>query len=228
MKLSNFELYAGCVIDANDPKHLSRVKASAPGLFDNSTMNVNDMFWINPFTSSGYQKVSKPQEGQKIWILRDTTNEYGYWYMPYPELNLNTTAAIQNDDTDVLVSRTGAGVGSQMYYNRDEGFVTRVSTSATSTMTSGGDIKNNSNGAQVSMTGGQVFIGHEKGDNHPMVYGDKLVDVLNSLKSNLSNLAMTAAGSWTTVHLAKDLNKAVADLNQLTDPILADKMFLVS
>lgn len=227
MKLSNFELYEGVVVDANDPKHLGRVKGVAPGLFDNTTMNINDMFWIYPFLCGGYQRVSKPQEGQKIWILNDTKNEYGYWYIPKPDLNLNTTAMLQNDDYDVLVSRSGEGVGQQMYYNRDEGFVTRVSTAATSTMTPSGDITNNSNGMQMSMKGGQAFIGTQSGDNHPMVLGDKIVDVLNSLKKNLGNLAVKAAGSWTTAHLAQDLNEAVKDLNELTPAILASKSFVV-
>lgn len=227
MKFSDFELYQGVVVDANDPKHLCRVKAVAPGLFDNSTMNVNEMFWIYPFTGQGYQKVSKPSEGQKIWIINNTKNEYGYWWIPYPELNMNTTATIQNDDYDVLVSRSGAGVGSQMYYNRDDGFVTRINTSASTQISPSGNILQNSNGMQMSMKDGQVFFGTETGSNHPVVLGDKLVDVLNSLKQNLSNLALKASSSWTTVHLAEDLNKAVADLNKLTNPILAEKSFVV-
>lgn len=227
MNLSDFDLTEGVIVDANDPKHLGRIKGVAPGKFDNSTMNIDNMFWIYPFSVPGYQRVSKPQQGQKIWILHNKKNEYGYWYIPMPDLNINTTATVQGDDYDVLVSRTGSGVGSQMYYNGNEGFVTRTGTSASTTMAPSGDITNISNKGQVSIKQGIVYAGAEEGSNHSMVLGDKLVELLKALQSDISNLALKASGSWTTAHLAQDLNKAASDLQEKMEPILTSKAFVV-
>lgn len=226
MKLSDLDLYVGVVVDANDPKHLCRVKAVAPGLFDNSTMDINDMHWVHPFTAQGYQRVSKPMEGQKIWILNDKTNEYGYWYLPYPELNTNTTACVQSDDTDVIVSRSGAGVGNQMYYNRDEGFVTRTSTEGCQQLLPNGDIKNTSNGTVVSQEGGQVFVGEDKGAAHQMVLGDKLQELLGNLAKDLSNLSVKAGSFWATAGLASDFATASSNINNALQSILANKSFI--
>ncbi len=227
MKLSDFEIVEGVIVDANDPKHLGRVKGVAPGMFDNSTMNIGDMFWIYPFSSPGYQRASKPQQGQKIWILHNQANEYAYWYIPMAELNINTTATVQGDDYDVMVSRTGQGIGSQMYYNGDEGFVTRTGTTASTTMSPSGDITNISNKSQVSMKGGLVYVGGEEGNNHSMVLGDKLVELLKGLQTNISNLALKASSTWTTSHLAGDLNKMASDLQDAIQPILTSKAFIV-
>ena len=226
MKASDLELYVGVVVDADDPKHLCRVKAVAPGLFDNSTMDIEDMYWVHPFTAQGYQRVSKPVEGQKIWIINDTTNEYGYWYLPYPELNINTTACVQSDDTDVIVSRSGAGVGYQMYYNRDEGFVTRSSTEGCTQMLPNGDIKNTSNGSVVSQEGGQVFVGEKDGEAHQMVLGDKLVKLLGDLAKNLSNLSVKASSFWATAGLAQDFATASSEINNALQEIVANKSFI--
>ena len=104
MKLSNCEIRPGVVVTADDPKKMGRIKAVVPGWFDNSSMNEEDMFWIAPFTSgSGYQRVSKCLEGQKVWVLHDSTNEYEYYYVTMWETNINTTAAQQDFDYDVLV-----------------------------------------------------------------------------------------------------------------------------
>ena len=85
MKLNNCEIRPGVVVTADDPKKMGRIKAVVPGWFNNASMHEEDMFWIAPFTSgSGYQRVSKCIEGQKVWVLHDSTNEYEYYYSQIP------------------------------------------------------------------------------------------------------------------------------------------------
>lgn len=189
MKLSNCEILPGTIVTAEDPKKMGRVKAVVPGWFDNATMNEEDMFWIAPFTTgAGYQRVSKPLEGQKIWVLHDSTNEYEYYYLPMWETNINTTAAQQDFDYDVLVSRSGKSAGAQMFYTGQQGFVTRIGEHAQTQINQAGDIENKSNGIEMSVRGAKAYVGLEGKCEDPMVRGNQLYKILSDLKAGLDKL----------------------------------------
>lgn len=215
MKLNNCEILPGTIVIANDPKKMGRVKAVVPGWFDNSTMNEEDMFWIMPFTSgSGYQRVSKPIEGQKIWVLHDKTNEYEYYYLPMWETNINTTIAQQDFDYDVLVSRSGKSVGAQMYYTGKQGFVTRIGEHAQSTMSQNGNIENKSNGTEISIKGSRAYIGKENNCKDPIVRGNQLYKLLSDLKSGLDELNNLANSNPYCSNLCSGIlkcSKAISD-----------------
>ena len=65
MTLGDFEILPGVVINVDDPLNQGRVKACAPGLFDTSTMEMDDLFWINPFMMIGQQSFSKMELNSK-------------------------------------------------------------------------------------------------------------------------------------------------------------------
>lgn len=215
MKLSNCEILPGTIVAANDPKKMGRVKAVVPGWFDNATMNEEDMFWISPFTTgAGYQRVSKPLEGQKIWVLHDSTNEYEYYYLPMWETNINTAAAQQDFDYDVIVSRSGKSVGAQMFYTGKQGFVTRIGENAQSSISQSGDIENSSNGTEVSIRGSKVYVGLQGKCDEPIVLGNKLYELLSNLKGGLDELNQKAQSSCYTINLCPAIlkcSKAISD-----------------
>jgi hypothetical protein len=68
MTLGDFEIIPGVVISNDDPLNQGRVRACAPGLFDTTTMDMDDLFWINPFMMMGHQTFSKLEINSKIWI----------------------------------------------------------------------------------------------------------------------------------------------------------------
>ena len=93
MFFKDLEVLPGIVINAEDPENLLRVKAAVPGLFDPSTMDVEALPWVYRFPMCGYQQYSKLMNGSKIWIIRNTTNCFEFWYIPFSNLNQNTIEA---------------------------------------------------------------------------------------------------------------------------------------
>ncbi len=215
MKLNNCEIRPGVVVTADDPKKMGRIKAVVPGWFNNASMHEEDMFWIAPFTSgSGYQRVSKCIEGQKVWILHDSTNEYEYYYITMWETNINTTAAQQDFDYDVLVSRSGKSVGAQMFYTGNQGFVTRIGEHAQTQINQAGDIESKSNGTEISIRGSKAFVGLTEKCEDPIVRGNKLYKLLSDLKAGLDELNNAANGNPYTVSLCPSIlkcSKAISD-----------------
>lgn len=227
MKLNNCEILPGTVVCAEDPKKMGRIKAVVPGWFDNSSMNEEDMYWINPFSSGGgYQRVSKPLEGQKVWVLHDTTNEYEYYWIPMFETNINTTAAQQDFDYDVLVSRSGKGVGSQQFYTGQQGFVTRIGKNTMTNMTQGGDIINSSFGVEMSMKGGKAYVGQEGKCDQPMVLGNVLYELLGELKKGLNNLYQLAQSNAYCTNLCPGINECIKAISDNMDKMNSKTSFV--
>lgn len=227
MNITSLDLFPGVVVDANDPKTLGRVKIVAAGFQDNSTMDVQDMYWSMPFSCNGYQRMSKPTEGMKVWVLNNKDNRYESWFIPMWDLNQNTTVAINGgDDYDVLVSRSGEGLGAQMFYNQHDGFVTGMKNDATFTISPSCNIEAKSNGVEMSCTDGNVKLGTQEKCTHPAVQGDVLVELLQNLASKINYTASIAAGSWTTAHLSAPLNECVQAINNTVSKINSKKVFI--
>lgn len=214
MKLNNCEILPGTVVSSDDPKKMGRIKAVVPGWFDTTSMDKESLFWIMPFTTGGYQRVSKCLEGQKVWVLHDSTNEYEYYYIPMFETNINTSVAQKDYDYDVLVSRSGRTVGAQMYYTGEQGFVTRIGEHSETSMNQSGDIQNRSNGAEMSIKQSKIYCGIEGKCSEPLVKGNKLYKLLSDLKTGLDELQQKAQSSCYTVNLCPAILKcsqAIAD-----------------
>lgn len=227
MTLADFEFMPGVIVDANDPKLLGRVKIVAPGFQDNSTMDVKDMYWTTPFTSMGYQRLSKPSEGQKVWLLNNKKNKYESYYLPMWEANQNTAVAINGGaDYDVLVSRSGNGTGAQMHYNTTEGFTTEISGKAKSNINPSGDITNLSNGTKMSIEGASVLLGVTDDCTHPGVLGDELHTLLSNLAAKLNDTAIAASSNCYTSNLANPLNECVKAINDTLEKIQSQHIFI--
>ena len=53
MKLINAEIIPGIIYNSSDPEKLGRVKATAPGLFDNNLMHDEAIPWLYPWFMCG-------------------------------------------------------------------------------------------------------------------------------------------------------------------------------
>ncbi len=226
MKLSNCEILPGTVINAEDPKKLGRVKAVVPGWFDNSSMDEDAMYWISPFTCAGYQRVSKPLEGQKIWVLHDSSNEYEYYYIMMCETNINTTAAQQDFDYDVLVSRSGKGVGAQQFYTGNQGFVTRIGENAETNMSQNGDITNKSNGVEISVKGAHAYVGLEGKCDEAMIRGNQLYKLLSDLSASLQALYTAANMNIYTTSLCEPIQQCMDAIDDNIENIKSTTSFV--
>ena len=226
MELKNVKVIPGVVIDGEDPKRLGRIKCVANGEFDNATMKTEHMHWCKPFTcGSGYQNMSKPIKGQKIWLLHDSTNYYDYWYIPYWEPNQNTMSALK-DDYDVVVSRSGEGYGAQLFYNAQDGFIERIKNDGLIQMKPNCDILCQSNGAEVSIVGHEVQLGAIGGSHeYKAVLGEVLRDILTDLEQAFGMLS-GACTVWTVAPLRPGFDAAKQAISMHIKKLLSTKVFL--
>lgn len=189
MDLSQCIILPGIVLDVNDPKHIGRVKAMVPTIFDADYMNKDALPWIYPFSMGGYQRFSKLENGRKIWVLLNKENEDEYWYWPMFEQTEETKEITQSyDSTEVLLSRTCGEDGNVfIYYNSADGIVMRVGETKIN-ITSNNEIHITDSKSSVKIVGGIITIGKEDDEGEPAVMGQKLQDALIYLGNTLQNL----------------------------------------
>ena len=121
MKLGDINILPGAVVDIEDPKFIGRVKAAAPGLFDESVMSKDSFPWIYPVNIPGYQRFSTLREGSKIWIFVVGDDCREFWYLPMFELTGDTRDIISSEeddykDAEVLLSRNNGSMAIYIYY----------------------------------------------------------------------------------------------------------------
>lgn len=220
MNLNNVSLLPGVVVDNKDPKCLGRIKATIAGKTNPSTMKTEHLPWCAPFSCGGYQRLSMPEIGQKIWVLHDESNYYEYYWIPAWEVNSNSEAITPIDEYDVLVSRTGDGYGAQMYYNKEEGFMNRIGENASTNMKINGDIENFSNDIEMSIRGANVYMGKKDEKNEQMVLGGQLKKLLSDLATSLSGLAALANHPYTS-HLIPKINECSTSITSTLENILS-------
>ena len=226
LSLADFDIIPGTVVDSADPNKLCRVKCAAPGLCSTETMEKEALPWVYRFPMCGYQQYSRLLEGSKVWILHNVLNEFEYWYVPYSELNANTIAAIGNsEESEVLISRSFGSGDVQIYFNNDEGHVTKIGDNY-DTITMKGDIINMSNGSSVKIVGKHVYQGIDEGEYEPAVLGDKLKKLFEDMSSDLDNLATVCRSSPYTTHLEAPLQKLKLDLDKNRVKILSQNCSL--
>jgi len=225
MDLSQCIVLPGIVIDVEDPKHIGRVKAMVPTIFDSDYMNKEAMPWIYPFGMCGYQRFSKLENGRKIWVLYNKENEEEYWYWPMFEQTEETKEITQGyDATEVLLSRTAGEDGNIfIYYNNADGIVMKIGETKIN-ITSNNEIHITDAKSSIKIVGGIITIGKEGDDGEKAIMGEKLQSALNTLAGNLKNIGSRAAGQQ-PVSVISDLLLEAGNLlakNCSSDNILSD------
>ena len=222
MNLSNWDLSLGVVVSCEDPKNLGRIKVNGVDVAT-PEMNYEHLPWCAPFSCSGYQRISKPVLGQKVWVLHNNENYYEYYYIPAWEINTNTALINSEDDYDVLVSRPGDGLGSQMLYNDREGFVTRIGNDISQTVNSDGTLISTDGTVEFGIKESVVRAGKVNQEYQPMVLGEELQKLLDNLASKLLAAADAAKNNCYTTTLFKplmDCSEAISKYD--TKKILSD------
>lgn len=221
MKLEEFKILPGTVIDVSDPKYIGRVKADAPGLFNSAVMNKEGMPWIYPAMMTGYQRFSKLNVGSKIWILTD--KEYHeFWYVPMFELNQDTRDIISENQSDyqeseVLLSRNMGDMAVYIYYRPSEGIVLKNSDNTFITLTPDNQIIMRSGEGQVLIKDNQVYIGDTNTNTmEKAVMGESLVKFIDRFANALDSVASTSAAGYTG-NLTAPLMRCVAELRATQD-----------
>jgi hypothetical protein len=161
MKLSDFELIPGLIIDVDDPECLGRVKCSAIGLFDERTMDLDVIPWCMPFSMDRYQTFSKHEIGRKVWILDNKENENEFWYIPlfdYIDITERLIKEKYDNDIEVLISRKTTADTAQLYYDDQNGFTIHYDEWKFS-LNPEGNILLHGKDADLDLRNGHVYIG---------------------------------------------------------------------
>ena len=226
IRLGLMTMIPGVVQDNKDPEKLQRVKAVVPGVFDNSTMDVEAMPWIYPLMHFGYQSYNTMLPGTKIWVLIDPTNYYGYFYLPFFQMNDNTKELIKDmGETDVVLSRQLGDQSVSIHYNTEDGILLDIGESKVQICTNG-DVNVFSNGVSFKIVGGVCYCGTDGGEYDQMVMGNRLVSKLCQLASDFSTMAAVAKGSPYTMKLGDEFINTAMHLNNDIDDLVSKSSFV--
>jgi hypothetical protein len=220
MTLGDFEIIPGVVIDANDPLNEGRVKACAPGLFDTSEMDKEDLFWINPFMMIGHQSFSRLEINSKIWILHNSDNYFEYWYIPMFEINENAPK-VQNSNADVMLSRSINGETVQLYYSPDDGYNIVIGDNRLQ-LSSEGDFNVVASDAVITANSDGIKLTKYNSDIYSVTKAEPLINILNEFCIDLETLSMTASANPYTANIAVPLFQASSKLQKALQSIKSD------
>lgn len=220
MTLGDFEIIPGVVIDANDPLNEGRVKACAPGLFDTSEMDKEDLFWINPFMMIGHQSFSRLEINSKIWILHNVNNYFEYWYIPMFEINENAPK-VQNSNADVMLSRSINGETVQLYYSPDDGYNIVIGENRLQ-LSSEGDFNVVASDAVITANSDGIKLTKHNSDIYSATKAEPLMNILNEFCIDLETLSMTASANPYTANIAVPLFQATSKLQKALQSIKSD------
>lgn len=227
MKFKDIELLPGVVTNVNDPKFQGRVKATVPTLFDGTIMSDEGLPWIYPLSMIGYQGFSKLMEGSKIWVLRIKNDYKMFWYIPMFEMNANTKEILSNayNEPDILISRSAGDESIYIYYTDADGLKMQIGNSEINIAR---DKTIYIKGGETAITvnnEGKITIGKNDTEFEPAILGNKLVDTLSQLASDLQQVSSVASGNVVDV-IKMPMNTAGTNLANAVESLKAINTFI--
>ena len=234
MKLGDINILPGAVVDIEDPKFIGRVKAAAPGLFDESVMSKDSFPWIYPVNIPGYQRFSTLREGSKIWVLVVGDDCREFWYLPMFELTGDTRDIISSEeddykDAEVLLSRNNGSMGVYIYYIPSKGIMIQNSDNTLINLNKENEIIIKSSDGEILIKDSKVYIGNNKSDfsdSEPAVLGNKLQKIINAIVNYISALQSAMGQSYNppcmvplTESQALELQNLSTSINYLSDNV---------
>jgi len=222
MKLSDYEILPGIIINVSDPEKRGRIKASVPTWFDTEVMDEEALPWIEPGPTGGYQRFSKMECGSKVYVLKNMKNKQEYYYLSMPNLNDDTKDIIGDyGSSEVLISRsTGSSGNIFVYYNDTEGLVNKIG-ETTIQITPSKEIHITDGKASFDIVGGNITIGTS--DNlEQAVLGEKLKDLLQGLGGELSAIGAAMSSMPFISPLGEKFINMGTEVQNKSNTILSD------
>lgn len=225
MQLSNCELLPGVIVDTTDPLKLGRIKCVIPSYVDASFSNEN-MPWVRPLGMVGHQSFSKMVKGYKVWVLVNKSNYNEYWYFPFFELNdvakSYLDSVYDDDQPEILIAQSNGGNNVSETYDKTNGFSTKIGQNHIDLHPDGKiELLGNDGVIRIDGYGSKIQIGNTSNIDQQAVLGNKLVEVLNNLKSAFSELKTVSKGILSP--LEPGFSKAESALTNIEN-ILSDNI----
>lgn len=227
MDLANAQLSTAVIIDTKDPKRLGRIKVGSPGKFDTSTMDMDSLPWVYPFSMSCHNSFSAPVNGSLVWLLSNKNNKYELYYIPYFQLEGVSSDIIgslngyeSNSDereyknAEIIFSRNLGGKRVQMYFNEVEGINIRIGEDSKININTDGKIDiltGNGSNLGISISDDGINIGNtENGFDDKMVLGRKLLKALCDFGNDIKGVGEKAIPGPYTTKIGQDLKMAAS------------------
>ncbi len=220
MTLGDFEIIPGVVISNDDPLNQGRVRACAPGLFDTSTMDMDDLFWINPFMMMGHQTFSKLEINSKIWILHNVNNYFEYWYIPMFEINENAPS-VHNENADVMLSRSINGDIVQLYFSPENGYNIKIGDSVIQ-LSNSGKFNVVAQDAIITANADGITLSKSNSKTYSATKAEPLISALTDFCGDLQTVAFSATLNPWTATIGIPLYTAVTEFQSKLQTIKSD------
>lgn len=218
-------------IDYNDdPMKFGRIKCTIPGVIHAATSTKEAMPWIRPFKMDGYQTFSKPNVGQKVWVLMSKTNYDEYWWFPYFEtsdLVQDYLNANYENQPDVFNARSGSAGDAIFTYDDENGYTMKLGDNLFNMHPKGNITLSNQSDTHMKIEDNKVYCGQGGVNSHQRcVMGDKCEAMRRNLSACFATLEMIASGPECSPFVQK-MGPVFHNLSeQITEDILAKNTFV--
>lgn len=235
MDFSTIKMVISVITNVDDPDREGKVQCNIPGYIDDSAVDKSIIPWIKPIFMSSTQHFTKPQVGDKAFVLINDTNEKEYWYMLYhePHALLKSFLNLKYDQNpEVLVCQDQGNKKILFTYDDKDGFVLRINDNILALRPDGTIDSSSKSGIGVGVVGQKVVLGAGgagSGDSsgsdsnsqeetyQPSVLGNTLKDRLEALQTAFETLSVAAETDPHTSVLIDGLNECARALENLDE-----------
>ena len=201
----------------NDPLKIGRIKCTIPGVIHSDTTPEEGMPWIRCFRMGSYQTFSRPNKGQKVWVMVSKTNYNEFWYMPFHETIDITQDYIKeyyDENCDVLHARHSGNGDVMTTYDDEHGYNIKIGEDHIN-LTPKRQLEIDCNEKRIAIDGNRVLLG-DKDNNittvakapgkQRTIKGENHKNWVSAITSSVQSLLSDAKKNPQTYHLAPSLN----------------------
>lgn len=230
--LADYEFLPAVIVETDDPMKYGRIKVSALGAYNANNSSTAQLPWCYPFTMHGNNTYASYEKGSKVWLFRNTKRQDENWFIPMYEHHAMTQDFIDASDPknkpEVISMRNNGGSQSSITYDHGSGYnistggsgggaSINVGTCSSATMSGGG--------SAVNTSGSGVTIGSPGEDEHPVVLGDKLSDLIYDILSALQIFSIELGAQDPLARIScENLNVEIQRIYLDIEKILSEKV----
>lgn len=198
-----------------------KIKATVPGLFSNTDTDKQPP--IYPFCMGASNTFSSVKIGEEVWVLNFTDNPLQlYWFRKDYSCDYNKDI-IKGANVEVLCNRETAMGTATIYFSDGSGWVVKHGESQMH-INKDGDIILDHLGSphrSVMINDEGIFLGGGS-ESHPAVYGDNLINILDTIANTLKQIRVAASTSPYTVSISSAINSVPetldSEIEKITSP----------
>ena len=220
MKLSSGVLRPGTVIDVLEE---GNIIASAPGLF--SKEDSDTLPPIYPFTGVHANQFSSVNPGDEVWILNFSDNPMQLYWFRKDDYKENNKDLLGEENVEILCNRESGFGWATIYFSDGSGWIIKNGDSQIQ-IDSDGNIKLSKPESHRSIIIDEDGIKLGGSDNHPAVYGDKLMDVLEKIQITFDLIQKAAITNPFTMPIGTAIGAAPMELKLMIPKITSPHVIL--